>query len=292
MKPPIYEKVVRALPDQVIVNILIAFYLDLYHNIFDRIKVLRARTSSNYQRSYTKSPKVLVYIPSYNRLDYLVERSIPSILRQTYTNYKICVIDDGSDDNTKQELKNRYGDSILVVSNDRIHYRYPNVSIYHWFAGPVDAANLALQQCGNGFDWIARIDDDDEWLPDHLEKAIHHVLNTNAEFYSSDYIVLNKDGTFQKRVSKDPTTGIGGTQTWVYHASFASMRYNMNCWRKRINRVNDTDLQYRFFRSGLNICHLNHDGCQIRPRNDEMVIGSKAYQQSPEKYENFYKSND
>ena len=60
-------------------------------NIYDNLKT-------------RKIPEVSVIIPAYNRA-HLIESTIKSVLNQTYRNYEILVIDDGSTDNTKQVLK-------------------------------------------------------------------------------------------------------------------------------------------------------------------------------------------
>ena len=59
-------------------------------------------------------PNVSVIIPTYNRA-FIVRQSIDSVMRQTYRDLEIIVVDDGSTDNTREILK-EYG--------DRIHYDY------------------------------------------------------------------------------------------------------------------------------------------------------------------------
>ena len=54
---------------------------------------------------------VSVIIPTYNRRDY-VQEAIDSVLAQTYTDYEIIVIDDGSTDGTGEALQASYGDRI------------------------------------------------------------------------------------------------------------------------------------------------------------------------------------
>ncbi len=59
-------------------------------------------------------PKVSVVIPAYNRRDY-VQEAINSVLAQTYTEYEIVVVDDGSTDGAGEALAARYGHRLRFV---------------------------------------------------------------------------------------------------------------------------------------------------------------------------------
>lgn len=97
--------------------------------------------------SYT----VAVIIPTYNRVSTL-QRALDSVLAQTLPIGEICVIDDGSDDGSKE----------LIAS------KFPNVSYYYQEnAGVSSARNLGIAKTES--DWLAFLDSDDEWLPQKLE---------------------------------------------------------------------------------------------------------------------------
>lgn len=93
-----------------------------------------------------------VVIPAYNR-EKTIKRAIDSVLRQTYQNFEIIVVDDGSTDGTK--------DVVLSIHDDRIRY------IYQENQGAQVARNHGLH-LANG-DYISFLDSDDEWLPGFLE---------------------------------------------------------------------------------------------------------------------------
>lgn len=102
-----------------------------------------------------KLPEVSVIVPTYNRAD-LIRDSIDSVLNQTFQDFEIVVIDDGSTDNTKNIVE-EYSDS-------RIKY------FYQKNAGLNAARNSGIREsCGK---YIAYIDSDDIWEPTKLEKQV------------------------------------------------------------------------------------------------------------------------
>lgn len=98
-------------------------------------------------------PKVSVVIPTYNRRD-LVQRAIQSVLDQTYRDFEIIVIDDGSTDGTRAAVEGR----------ERVRYlRQTN-------GGPASARNLGIREAQGEF--IAFLDSDDVWLPEFLTSQV------------------------------------------------------------------------------------------------------------------------
>ena len=97
-------------------------------------------------------PTISIIIPAYNAEQTII-KTIESIQRQTFTDYEIIVIDDGSTDQTKD-----------VVS--RIEDRRLKISAYQ-NAGAATARNRGIAQATGKY--LAFIDADDLWTPDKLE---------------------------------------------------------------------------------------------------------------------------
>ena len=106
-----------------------------------------------------KKPFVTVIIPAYNRSSCLRE-AIDSVLSQTYGNFELIVVDDGSTDST-QDLLSLYAEKIIALRTEH--------------AGPSAARNQGILQARGEF--IAFLDSDDLWLPDKLK--------TQVDFFSS-----------------------------------------------------------------------------------------------------------
>lgn len=123
-------------------------------------------------------PRVSVIIPTYNRRDY-VQEAIDSVLAQTFTDYEIIVIDDGSTDGTGEALRARYG--------DRIHYEWQGNQ------GESVARNRGIELARG--EYIAFLDSDDLWLPEKLEKQVAYLdahLDTGAVFCQS--LIIDSEG--------------------------------------------------------------------------------------------------
>lgn len=141
-----------------------------------------------------------------------------------------------------------------------------------WFMGPVRATNEATSRCKG--EWIAHLDDDDIWTPDHIERSLDFALKGNYDFVSSSYVSQNNG---EYKIIKDEN-GIGGCQTWLYKAELAKrFPYNADCWKNKINRVSDTDVAARIKSSGVRIGFMEAVGAYVLPRPGETEIGLKAY---------------
>lgn len=103
-----------------------------------------------------KKPTVSIIIPTYNRA-HLVGRAIQSVLNQTYKDFELIIVDDGSTDNTEDITKE------FQKKNERINY------IRHEKNKGGSAARNTGIKVARG-EYIAFLDSDDEWLPTKLEK--------------------------------------------------------------------------------------------------------------------------
>lgn len=99
-------------------------------------------------------PLISVIIPAYNRA-WCLARAIDSVLGQSFSDYELIVVDDGSNDETDLVLA-PYGDALRMI-------RQPNRG--------VSAARNTGIQAAKGH-WIALLDSDDHWLTDKLKAQI------------------------------------------------------------------------------------------------------------------------
>ena len=127
------------------------------------------------------SPLVSIIIPTHNRAD-LLPRAIKSVLSQSYTNYEIIVVDDGSSDNTAE-----------IVQKCAPGTRY----IYQENAGASTARNKGIELAKG--EWIAFLDSDDEWLPDKLKLQTDLLQRNPGLVWSYTNYIIRFDDTGEQQ---------------------------------------------------------------------------------------------
>ena len=103
-------------------------------------------------------PLISVIIPTFNRAAW-VREAVDSVLAQTFQDFELIVVDDGSTDSTGEGL-GPYGDRLRTIFQDR--------------QGVSAARNRGLEMAAGK--WLAFLDSDDLWLP--------HKLETQVEFFN------------------------------------------------------------------------------------------------------------
>lgn len=106
-------------------------------------------------------PIVSVVIPTRNRAG-LLERAVKSVEKQTYKDLEIIVVDDSSSDNTQSVIESLKTENLRYIRLEKQ-------------SGGAVARNTGIKAAGGRF--IAFLDDDDEWLPEKIEKQATHMLN-------------------------------------------------------------------------------------------------------------------
>lgn len=100
--------------------------------------------------------KYSIIMPTYNR-GYIISRAIQSVVNQTYRNWELIIVDDGSKDDTEQR--------VISIKDERIRFIH-----YDRNQGANHARNLGMKAAKGQY--IAFLDSDNEWHPDYLEKQL------------------------------------------------------------------------------------------------------------------------
>ncbi len=127
-------------------------------------------------KQYVSEDKVSVVIPTYNRTD-LLRRALKSVLRQSYANLEIIIVDDGSEFSPKH---------IIAEFNDN------RVRLYCLEHGNANIArNYGIKNATGKY--IAMLDNDDIWFENHIEDCLSMIEKTGADgIYGS--LFIKKEG--------------------------------------------------------------------------------------------------
>lgn len=166
-----------------------------------------------------ENPLVSVIIPTYNREKY-IKRAIDSVLSQTYQNFEIIIIDDGSTDNTKEFLQSYFGDK-------RICY------IYQDNQGVATANNNGIKKASGKY--IALLHSDDFWCDNRkIEKQINFLEKYHDYLLVGGGIIRVKENGKETFRILYPENDEQIRKTMLLSCSFASSAvvFKKEAWKK------------------------------------------------------------
>jgi len=165
---------------------------------------MRFRYQPNNQN--TSSPFFTVIVPVFNKEPHIF-RSVNSVLNQSFSNFELIIVDDGSTDDSLKEI-NKFKDSrVIVLENLKP-------------TGPSAARNTGVRHAKG--DWVSFLDADDEWASFYLQKVYEGIQSyPEVSIVSSGYNIskgnnmLNQDTYYSRNFHKgvhiyDIKTFLGG----------------------------------------------------------------------------------
>ena len=133
---------------------------------------------------------VSIITPSYNSARFIND-CVYSVLKQTYNNWELLIVDDASEDNSRKIIKE------LSKVDERIKSIFLEKNI-----GAAEARNLAIKKSKGRY--IAFLDADDIWKDDKLKEQINFMQHNNIAFSFSSYQPMSEDGEMLFREIKAP----------------------------------------------------------------------------------------
>jgi glycosyltransferase involved in cell wall biosynthesis len=153
------------------------------------IATLEKKTKTEKKKA--PAPKVSVIIPAYNVADYIAE-TLDSILAQTFKDFEVLVINDGSPDTEKFE-------KVIASYFGKIHYlKQPN-------SGAASARNTGIRIAQGEI--LAFLDGDDIWLPNYLEKQVAFLQETGSDMVYCDAYLFGDKTKYQTFMEQAPSHG-------------------------------------------------------------------------------------
>lgn len=215
---------------------------------------LRAiRQSADYEKPFRdENPLISVIIPTYSRAQIVIDRTIPSILAQTYGNWEVIIVGD--------QMAEAEASLLAGVEHPRIRFinlkkrgRYPLEKGPLWYVAGIKPMNFGLRIARG--QWIAHLDDDDEFDPQHLELLLHTARSQRAEWAHGKVRFVDDDGSEAGTVGgPQPREGGIARISSIYHGQLKTFRYNQTCWK--YHSPGDWDIWDRFLCMGVRHAHL------------------------------------
>lgn len=176
--------------------------------------------------------KFSVIMPTYNRA-FCISNAINSLINQTYQNYELIIIDDGSTDGTESLLKKEYYE---YFKNGKFIYKKCN------HLGASQTRNTGLNIAQN--DWIAYLDTDNIMLPNHLEEYAYAIsTHKNSCYYAQ--ITHPQNGIIGKKFNYKQLCNANyiDVGVWVHNKSLVEKYGNFDT---NLKCLEDWDLAIRY----------------------------------------------
>ena len=182
------------------------------------------------------TPDISVIIPLYNK-EAIIERTVKSVLNQSFTSFELIIVNDGSTDKSLEIVKNIQDDRLVIVNQTN--------------SGPSKARNTGAKAAKA--DWIIFLDADDELTTGALAHFV--TLKSNGiEIYCCEYVVnqmgrQHQDFIYQNRIINN------GYKAWLFKeciprtgATMYSKSLVLKCpFNETIRRFEDLECFLRMF---------------------------------------------
>ncbi|MGI8899779.1 MAG: glycosyltransferase family 2 protein [Nocardioides sp.] len=227
---------------------------------YDGVPALRqtlasARAGLDYAAAYSEDhPLVTVRIATYDRAEILFDRTLPSVLDQTYPHLEIIIVGDGASEETARRAR--------LVTDERVRFvNLPHRGVYpedphkRWLVAGSPAMNHGAQLARGR--WIAPLDDDDTFTPDHVERLLTLAREGRFEMVYGQMDVV-RDPPEQHLVigTYPPAYSQFGFQSALYVSALRFFEYDTASWV--LDEPGDWNLCRRMLAAGVLIGYTPH----------------------------------
>lgn len=218
-------------------------------------------------------PRVAVIVPSYNTSKYIAE-TLESIFAQTYKNYEVVVVNDGSPDTPQLE-------QVLEPYTGRIRYlTRPN-------GGLSAARNTGIKATEAPL--VALLDSDDIWEPDYLQRQVSFLReNPGIDLVYGDAVFFGSEHAGRRFMELNGSTGEMNFLSFINRQCnvMVSVLARREClveaglFDEALRRCEDFDMWGRFIKAGFRIGYHRHVLMRYRRHSSSLSADSVAMMQS------------
>jgi len=216
--------------------------------------VLLRKAREHCEAAYStldEKPLVSVIIPTWNRGSLLVDRTLPSVFEQTYENLEIVVVGDCCTDATAELLG--------AIHDPRLHFfnlpergNYPQERKALWQVAGSAPKNKALEVCRGK--WIAPLDDDDVFTPNHIAVLLRFAQEHHLEFVYGKLKIEVSPGKWKEKGFVKQEMSMQNSTT-LFRGYLKLFRPDINAWR--LGLTGDYHRTIRYREAGVRIGFLN-----------------------------------
>ena len=226
-----------------------------------RRRLYAARDAADYEASFTdRDPLVSVTVVTRDRTRLLIDRTLPSLLRQTHANLEVIVIGDAETADTQAV--------IAELGDDRVSYANLTHRVdqgadpwRRWLAAATLGRNEATRRARGR--WLVCFDDDDELRPEAIERLLATARSTHAEVVYGLARSVSPDGS-ETLIGTDPPV-LG---QWTFAA--ALYHRGLGCFEREhvaasLSTPGDWFTAERMLRAGVRFAHTPEVLADIYP---------------------------
>jgi hypothetical protein len=242
-----------------------ALKLSLDHDYYSSFNLASIRSSQKYLNAYTikDNPIISVIITTHTAPDVLFEKTIPSILTQSWRHIELLLIIDSLDPTIVERVEfmiNKFDDNRIKVFASGLKLEIVSDSKTNWRNSGTFGTNYALTQVTG--QWIAMFTHDDELIEGSFESLIKYSIESKLDFCYSKFNMIVRDLTFNYG-SYPPVLGQFNLQGSIINAAFKDVihhQYDSLC-----DIPNDWGYLLRIYNLGLKIGFLNKTTVNFYP---------------------------
>lgn len=184
-----------------------------------------ARASEAYQAAFDEpDPLVTVCVHTYDRVELLMGRCLPSILAQTHPNLEVVVVGDACTDDT--------GERVAALADPRVRFEnlptrgpYPEEPRQRWMVAGIPAVNRALELARGSF--VTHLDDDDAYEPERVARLVELARSTRSDLVYHPFHYEDRDGTWRVNRALSFDKGKVTTSSVLYHGWLTRVPWDM-----------------------------------------------------------------
>jgi glycosyltransferase involved in cell wall biosynthesis len=215
-------------------------------------------------------PLVSVIIPTWNRGELLATRTLPSVLAQTHQNLEIIVVGDCCTDTTAEMIA-AIGDPRVIFYNLPERGNYPSEKKALWQVAGSAPKNKGLEMAHGS--WIAPLDDDDVFTPDHVASLLRFAHTHDLELVYGKLRIEEAPGRWKEKGQVTRQMSIQNS-TMLFRSYLRIFRSDINAWRYGLTVDYQRTIRYR--ETGVRIGYLNQVVALMPLRPGQAKMGLAA----------------